>query len=345
MNRLELLFKHQDKLLKTRLKKVNESIDPTRSDWDSFEEKIQKLMRLYDEIWNGLNQSDAFVDSKFYEFYCLLDGLKWSYDHHLNTNLIRAFEGADESLRETLTDDANDSGDFDQYDEDEYNAEATHENIIDNDEYPLIIEHYMNSRAKNDVIKKLMEAAAKSIKRYEEEETEPEFDGNFDEINVQQPEQKDQMEELALNKLKDIIKTCENVLQTQRGYKNAWNTIYVINEDIEQISDLEITETIDEIKDDILQWVDENYSNDWDFVSITEGERDSDATWERISEEGTADLIRNYADNNDVKNFMDEIDDEIRELFDEYKEYKNNGVVPSGDSSEEDEGDGSEYNE
>ena len=347
MNKLKLLFDHQDKILKNRLKKINEHIDPSRRGWDEFEVKLLSAIEKYNDVVRRLRNRDEFVDGPFREFYIKLNELRWDFDSQLSNSFIRTFEGADESLRERLTDSANESGDFDRYEEDEYNAERTHENIIDNDEYSNIISNYMGDRAKGEVFKSLLTGILKILKKYEEEEVEPEFDGNFDEMNVAKPVEKDPDEELALSKIKEIIQIINQVLQTENGYGEAWDKIISISDDIPYISELDISDAIMEVKDEILQWVDDNLSNDSDcrFVSITEGERDLDATWEAISEESTSELISNYASTYDVKSFIEDIADGFDEIIQEYEEYKNNGVVPGGDSSEEDEGDGSEYNE
>ena len=66
-----------------------------------------------------------------------------------------------------MSDSANESGDFDRYEEDQYNAERTHEYIIDNDEYSNIISNYMVDRAKGEVFKSLLTGISKILKKYE----------------------------------------------------------------------------------------------------------------------------------------------------------------------------------
>lgn len=336
-------------------KKLKESIDPFDTNFDVLQNDIEEIIKEYKSVKDMLFNSNNISDNNFAGFF--EDIIKFCY-HYNNIDVIKGLENqvlsAKDSLMENVEEHAMNSGDFNVYDDDEYDREATHENIMNDALFGEILAYHMPKQCAKEVFEKIADGVNERIKQYKDSSEEPEFDGDFDEITAvkQEPkEDNDSHEDDDRRILEQILQIAETILvqlrdaehsprrATDREVEQAFNKIDDMKSDLYKY---DLDDTFMEIRDIIFDYVDDNFAGDTDygFMAMIDGEYNSDASWDRMHEESDYDLIRNYGYESEYKTFIEDIADAMDGLIQDYKSAlstKNNIPAAVDDGSEYDE--------
>ena len=336
-------------------KKLKESIQNV----NTFREDGRELIDLYNKLINCLNSiSQQNLDDKFINFRNKL--LNFTREYHGGGKFLEdldyASEGANDHLIDTLGERAYASGNYAEYYENEYNAEATHSHIEGDNAFDKIIRDVLPGREIIKIFNKFIAAARYNIDNQATNNQEPEFDGNFDEIttvpNGNEPRPMDDEYEEDMNSLKEIIAIATKVVAdlTANNEPTDRNEVYVAYNKIVDLSEnmhdflKDIKEAINASHEIIFDYYD-RYKNDDDddpYVHIIEGELDRDGTWEAINEETDERLIENFGTSAVYGDYLQD----IRKAWDEFVKIFNEnflGIRTSDNDDPEDTGD--EYDE
>ena len=247
-------------------------------------------------------------------------------------------------LRNEMERYAYDSGEYNVYNDDAYNPEATHEAALDYG-LPDIMRRYFSRTISLNVGHEITLKAISLFEQEKGEQAEPEFSGDFDEVQVARSEEEN--EELKgirdfIGKITDADRTGD-VQQIIRLIDFVWdqsNSVYIGYYD----------SLWREARDIILEAIDINYSDehDLDFIRFDQGDLDNDATWDSVYETDMRNLMDSYFDKNDANDILSHIIKPANILFKMFDmptlTYKDE-IGDVGNNIKDDDESGSEFDE
>lgn len=322
-------------------RKLSESIDNMNSFYNDFKKCYESCIDGQNRIENSgnmrfenvfvytFNVLNNFIEEYYYKFNQHRDDDDKSYKIYKNLDSIY---NRIQDLWQSMRDDASSSGDYAVYDDDVYNAEKTHENIY-NYGFPETISRYIDTSTAWEWFARQTALVAEASANLEESSTEPEFDGNFD--NVSQTKSVNLSDEN-----KEIIEQCKEFIKL---VNNNTETPEKCMEYLDDIYNSYSNDILDRVRSNILEklydYVDENLSGETnlEIISVTEGEFNDDKTMDMIWDLNFEDLVDKFLNKSEAIDFInDSIDnlDYIKNILD----------VNNKDMSSEDES-GSEYDE
>ena len=347
MNKLKILFDYEDGLLfnTTRYnyngkKKVNESVEYDK-EYKEFIPAFFDLCDYYEKVKTRLSNNDYRV-SDYQELYDkaldTIRTLNWNSSTREITDKIGFIENACDDVRSWMQDAAVESGDYDVFNEGEYDSMGTRDNIH-NMGISTFLDSYIDESNTLDFWKRIKSLATEMLMKIQDESSEPEFNGNFDEIQTPQPKPLIQVSD-EIKALQEIIKNIDKMIANPDD-RDFINYYY---DDFHEIYQYNTFNSVDKLNDKFLEllfdYVDENFSGeDNDFVERGEREYNSDETYQAISEESTIDLMTKFFDKNDADTFLDRLS-EIEDI----KNYIDKHLLHDS-SDEQDEDSGDEYDE
>jgi len=276
---------------KKRLKESN------YQDEDDIELKIYNF--LSKELENNNNDVNdimrKFIDNDFFDA------------NIVNDEYSNEIESFDRLARDCAVED----GDFDVYDEDEIDYDATVDNINDNT-YGYLWDRYYYDSSANDVFEDMYKCLIENVGTNEEsdEVNEPAWDGDESynsNISVNNEIKSDEMNNEELNiddDTKEIIEflkklcsehdygdedTKNDILDKLGEYTNSYN------------SPRDYDDLYTRLRDEIF-----NAARESDDFNVYERSYNSDATWDAVYQESVYDLLRHVPDNK-IKDFLYEI--------------------------------------
>ena len=338
-------------------KKIKESAGDSAPDILSVAEATNDLFqKVMEKVRPNNNSSWAGLDGEIVDLRNKLNSLvqyRKKPGYEFITDLSQQFDSADETLRQAVQDAAADSGDYNTYYDDEYNSEATHDEIAERDLFGEIMREHMSNSTNIRIFTEFKKEASDILSEIDNQQ-EPEFDGDFDTLTVQQSQQPQELSRddrynlEDATRLKEIIKIADQAIallqqsgnRRDRIIEKSFDDILTLSRDM-NYSSSEMDRSYDYAKEQVFDYVDNNMAGDTDysFIHMDEGEYDSDATWDKIYEEDMDQLIESYGTIRMYRNFIDELKDTWDEFMLEIRE-KNNKMA-----QEDEESDGSEYDE
>ena len=321
-------------------KKVNESVEYDKK-YKEFIPAFFDLYDFYEKVKDRLSNNDYRV-SDYQDLYDkaldTIRKLNWNSSTREITEKIGFIENACDDVRSWMQDAAVESGDYDAFNEGEYDPMGTRDNIH-NMGISTFLDRYIDESNTLYFWKRIKSLATEMLMKIQDESSEPEFNGNFDEIQTPQPEPLIQVSD-EIKALQEIIKNVDKMIANPDD-RDLINYYY---DDFYEIYQYNTFNSVDKLNDKFLEllfdYVDENFAGEEnDFVSRGEREYNSDETYENVSNESTYDLMVKFFDKNDADTFLDRLSE-----LEDIKNYIDKHLLHNS-SDEQDEDSGDEYDE
>ena len=308
MSRLSNFFNYE--LVKKKQLKENSSDDYYKTKLNTIHEYLYDCLRNYYKVENENGSLREYMYYRLYDAVCGLSNIS-SQDVTVATKayIDKAYDIMIE-MRNKLERYAYDSGDYGVYYDDAYNVERTRDNAHD---YGLvkIVKDYFSTNVILRIDADIIDKAKKILQELEEDRAEPTFSGDFDEVQVSNSKEDAE--------LKVFTSYCKELSQ---AYKNR-DTQKIVNlMDIDAVKlELGNYDSFDYLWEDIEQIIyeaiDDYYANErqWDWIAYDEGDFNGDATWDRIYDLQTSNLMDDFFDQNDARELLEELVPILKVLF------------------------------
>lgn len=307
-------------------KKVNESVlyenenEVSENDLPYIKTFLECYFKLKNTDMNRSSQIDGPAIDLFDSAQELLDHLPRTGLNNCWDKIQDGISDAWTSMRDTTAENCDE--DYSVYTPGQYNAEETHRKI-DND-YGImeVMRDYATTNKIKTWVAELFNSIKEKLRLYNNETKEPDFDGNFDNVEIATPNTDTDNNKVytdtvqATNKLLAKIKLAN---ENSRGDSIMRDIIDVHDgffRDIPFEASVDIdTDFWNEIDESFIQFTDKGYEyvddylndEDYDFIVRGEPEYDTEATWDNICEASYEDLFRRYGGSWEAEKLLEEL--------------------------------------
>lgn len=343
-------------------KKVNETYDPNQDIRLEDLQRIEKFLSAYINLKAELNNTeDNFPDNRIVtNLYVKASDMNDAVPDQIllgtSNKLTEGLSDSYQSMAQTVAENCSD--DYSVYRRGEYDSEQTRDRILSEYDIFNIMRDHMPDRDVRRAAKELYISIKDAIDNYDEEETEPEFSGDFDEVQVAKPKDDSDDEDkktrsYTFKKVNEILEKLgqgldddgSNIIEVVREVYNMFNECYGDNDFNSSVGD-DIDGYFTSFRDVGYNYVDEQlYDEDLDFIVRGEEEYDSDATWDAIYAESYATLYEGYGTRSDAEELLNNLEEPFDILYSYYGKRNNiSKNIPQISDPESDDA-GTEFNE
>lgn len=335
-------------------KKINESYDKARKLNEEGLNAVKEFIEEYILLRNKVEQNESNIYDEYvvrlkdvaedlYQYFPMNNGAGVSYDieEAINTEWSTLRDSAVEQCDEYTV-----------YNRGAYKAEETWDKIDSMHGIIWVMRTYGSHGENKEWAEDFINALEQVKNDYAERNSEPTFDGNFD--NVEVANETEESEDYAktmknltefCNKMKEAANKSDPLGWIEDCYDNNFYKLLAdpmyVDKDIEYAVD----DCYNDLKRNGYSFVDSSLSDeDYDFIVRGDDEYDSEGTWDNVCEEDFETLFRKCGTREEAKEFLENLYRPFEYLCNTYgKQLGKENVIPQ--NSSEDEDSGSEFDE